>query len=227
MTFPSSICVWFNESLKKGYQCQKSIWWCAMINACKKSRAYKSIPKTLGSDFGGRYYKKKMKRKKERKTIPYSRVAILVVVFGRNRGIFWKVFKILFHRRVLLAESTCCVVTCSNCDSSSSMGAAEKIWNATEVAETHSSEIPSSSRTIDHSLSLPDMRPRIVSVFRFFLAFLLISLNVLFVAFILDWAELICTFSVSRWRRRFYCIWEILLVCSCFVLGCREVLVFG
>ncbi|KAG6403868.1 hypothetical protein SASPL_136102 [Salvia splendens] len=61
------------------------------------------------------------------------------------------------------------------------MGAAEKIWNATEVAETHSSEIPSSSRTIDHSLSLPEMRPRIVSVFCFFLAFLLISLNERFI----------------------------------------------
>ncbi|XP_047956176.1 probable ethanolamine kinase [Salvia hispanica] len=46
------------------------------------------------------------------------------------------------------------------------MGAAEKIWNATEVAETHSSEIPSSSRTIDHSLSLPEMRPRIVELFK-------------------------------------------------------------
>ncbi|KAL6558358.1 hypothetical protein OROMI_018708 [Orobanche minor] len=42
------------------------------------------------------------------------------------------------------------------------MGAAEKIWNATEVAESHSSEIPSSSITIDHSLSLPDMKPFIV-----------------------------------------------------------------
>ncbi|KAG6386235.1 hypothetical protein SASPL_155127 [Salvia splendens] len=45
------------------------------------------------------------------------------------------------------------------------MGAAEKIWNATEVAGTHSSDIPSSSRAIDHSLSLPEMKPRIVSVF--------------------------------------------------------------
>ncbi|KAL6523500.1 hypothetical protein OROGR_017103 [Orobanche gracilis] len=42
------------------------------------------------------------------------------------------------------------------------MGAAEKIWNATEVAESHSSEIPSSSITIDHSLSPPDMKPFIV-----------------------------------------------------------------
>ncbi|KAL1566111.1 ethanolamine kinase [Salvia divinorum] len=46
------------------------------------------------------------------------------------------------------------------------MGAAEKIWNATEVAGTHSSGIPSSSRTIDHSLSLPEMKPRIVELFR-------------------------------------------------------------
>ncbi|KAK6124597.1 hypothetical protein DH2020_041660 [Rehmannia glutinosa] len=44
------------------------------------------------------------------------------------------------------------------------MGAAEKIWNATEVAESHSSEIPSSSLTIDHSLSLPDMKPHIVEL---------------------------------------------------------------
>ncbi|KAG6412145.1 hypothetical protein SASPL_124814 [Salvia splendens] len=46
------------------------------------------------------------------------------------------------------------------------MGAAEKIWNATEVAGSHSSDIPSSSRTIDHSLSLPEMKPRIVELFR-------------------------------------------------------------
>ncbi|XP_042041771.1 probable ethanolamine kinase isoform X2 [Salvia splendens] len=46
------------------------------------------------------------------------------------------------------------------------MGAAEKIWNATEVAGTHSSDIPSSSRAIDHSLSLPEMKPRIVELFR-------------------------------------------------------------
>ncbi|KAH6807489.1 Protein kinase superfamily protein [Perilla frutescens var. frutescens] len=45
------------------------------------------------------------------------------------------------------------------------MGATEKIWNATEVAETHSSEIPSSSLTVDHSLSLPQMKPRIVELF--------------------------------------------------------------
>ncbi|KAL6549665.1 hypothetical protein OROHE_008396 [Orobanche hederae] len=44
------------------------------------------------------------------------------------------------------------------------MGAAEKIWNAMEVAESHSSEIPSSSITIDHSLSLPDMKPFIVKL---------------------------------------------------------------
>ncbi|KAL2249483.1 UNVERIFIED_CONTAM: putative ethanolamine kinase [Sesamum indicum] len=42
------------------------------------------------------------------------------------------------------------------------MGAADKIWNATEVAESHSSDIPSSSLTVDHALSLPDMKPRIV-----------------------------------------------------------------
>ncbi|PIN21580.1 Ethanolamine kinase [Handroanthus impetiginosus] len=44
------------------------------------------------------------------------------------------------------------------------MGAAGKIWNATEVAESHSSEIPSSSIAIDHSLSLPDMKPRVVEL---------------------------------------------------------------
>ncbi|KAL7137701.1 hypothetical protein ABFS83_10G110700 [Erythranthe nasuta] len=44
------------------------------------------------------------------------------------------------------------------------MGATEKIWNATEVAESHSSEIPSSSLTVNHSLSLPDMKPRIVEL---------------------------------------------------------------
>ncbi|XP_047972082.1 probable ethanolamine kinase [Salvia hispanica] len=46
------------------------------------------------------------------------------------------------------------------------MATAEKIWNATEVAGTHSSDIPSSSRTIDHSLSLPELKPRIVELFR-------------------------------------------------------------
>ncbi|KAL0358375.1 UNVERIFIED_CONTAM: putative ethanolamine kinase [Sesamum angustifolium] len=45
------------------------------------------------------------------------------------------------------------------------MGAADKIWNATEVAESHSSDIPSSSLTVDHALSLPDMKPRIVCAF--------------------------------------------------------------
>ncbi|KAK4420258.1 putative ethanolamine kinase [Sesamum alatum] len=44
------------------------------------------------------------------------------------------------------------------------MGAAGKIWNATEVAESHSSDIPSSSLTVDHALSLPDMKPRIVEL---------------------------------------------------------------
>ncbi|KAL3643188.1 hypothetical protein CASFOL_014003 [Castilleja foliolosa] len=45
------------------------------------------------------------------------------------------------------------------------MGTAQKIWNATEVAESHSSEtIPSSSLTIDHSLSLTDMKPFIVKL---------------------------------------------------------------
>ncbi|KAK4479179.1 hypothetical protein RD792_014694 [Penstemon davidsonii] len=44
------------------------------------------------------------------------------------------------------------------------MGAAVKIWDAIEVAESHSSELPSSSLTIDHSLSLTDMKPRIVEL---------------------------------------------------------------
>ncbi|KAG8372737.1 hypothetical protein BUALT_Bualt12G0097900 [Buddleja alternifolia] len=44
------------------------------------------------------------------------------------------------------------------------VGAAEKIWNAAAVAESHRSEIPSSSLTINHSLSLPDMKPRIVDL---------------------------------------------------------------
>ncbi|CAA0821071.1 Probable ethanolamine kinase [Striga hermonthica] len=44
------------------------------------------------------------------------------------------------------------------------MGASEKIWDATEVAESHSSEIPSSSVTVDHSLSLTDMKPFIVEL---------------------------------------------------------------
>ncbi|CAA2998683.1 probable ethanolamine kinase [Olea europaea subsp. europaea] len=38
------------------------------------------------------------------------------------------------------------------------------IWNAVQVAESHSSEIPSSSRTIDHSLSLSDMKPSILEL---------------------------------------------------------------
>lgn len=45
------------------------------------------------------------------------------------------------------------------------MGAVN-IWNAMEVAEgareSHSSEIPSSLLTIDHSLSLPEMKPHVV-----------------------------------------------------------------
>ncbi|CAA0813455.1 Probable ethanolamine kinase [Striga hermonthica] len=44
------------------------------------------------------------------------------------------------------------------------MVAAEKIWDAAGVAESHSSEIPSSSITIDHSLALPDMKPFIVEL---------------------------------------------------------------
>ncbi|GER37070.1 protein kinase superfamily protein [Striga asiatica] len=44
------------------------------------------------------------------------------------------------------------------------MGAAEKIWDAAGVAESHSSEIPSSSITIDHSLALPDMKLFIVEL---------------------------------------------------------------
>lgn len=47
------------------------------------------------------------------------------------------------------------------------MGAVN-IWNAMEVAEgvreSHSSEIPSSSLTIDHSLSLPKMKPHVVEL---------------------------------------------------------------
>ncbi|KAI5640859.1 hypothetical protein M9H77_00161 [Catharanthus roseus] len=47
------------------------------------------------------------------------------------------------------------------------MGAVN-IWNAMEVAEgareSHSSEIPSSSLTVDHSLSLSDMKPRVVEL---------------------------------------------------------------
>ncbi|CAI9758960.1 unnamed protein product [Fraxinus pennsylvanica] len=36
------------------------------------------------------------------------------------------------------------------------------IWNAVQVAEIHSSEIPSSPLTVDNSLPLPDMKPCIV-----------------------------------------------------------------
>ncbi|CDP10387.1 unnamed protein product [Coffea canephora] len=43
------------------------------------------------------------------------------------------------------------------------MGAVS-IWNAIEVAESHTSDIPSSSLTIDHSLSPSDMKPRIVEL---------------------------------------------------------------
>lgn len=47
------------------------------------------------------------------------------------------------------------------------MGAVN-IWNAMEVAEgareSHSSDIPSSAITVDHSLSIPDMKPRIVEL---------------------------------------------------------------
>ncbi|CAI9100171.1 OLC1v1037111C1 [Oldenlandia corymbosa var. corymbosa] len=47
------------------------------------------------------------------------------------------------------------------------MGAVN-IWNAVQVAEgareTHSSDIPCSSLTVDHSLSLPNMKPRIVEL---------------------------------------------------------------
>ncbi|KAL8480245.1 hypothetical protein ACS0TY_026972 [Phlomoides rotata] len=46
------------------------------------------------------------------------------------------------------------------------MGAAEKIWDATEVAGSHSSAIPSSSLTVNHSLSLPEMKPRILELFK-------------------------------------------------------------
>ncbi|XP_073317432.1 probable ethanolamine kinase [Primulina huaijiensis] len=44
------------------------------------------------------------------------------------------------------------------------MGSTENIWNAVEVPESHSSEVPSSSLAVDHSLSLPEMKPRIVEL---------------------------------------------------------------
>ncbi|KAG9152910.1 hypothetical protein Leryth_012531 [Lithospermum erythrorhizon] len=44
------------------------------------------------------------------------------------------------------------------------MGEATKIWNAMEVAETHSSKIPHSSIIVDHSLPIPIMKPRLVEL---------------------------------------------------------------
>ncbi|KAH6833645.1 Protein kinase superfamily protein [Perilla frutescens var. hirtella] len=45
------------------------------------------------------------------------------------------------------------------------MGETEKIWNTKEVAKMHNSEISSSSLIVDHSLSLPQMKPLIVELF--------------------------------------------------------------